>query len=123
MSANEPETTEDAKWSETPALMLKKVAADSARLLEQKRPAILQFFKYNHLPQHLQDVSAPYSEQAFRLVTTLHGGPMNSRNPNELFGAPTSKKKAPPPNRRARRAAASRARKAKKTTTKKAPAR
>lgn len=35
------------------------------------KPAILQFFRFDHLPQHLQDISAPYSEQAFRLFTTL----------------------------------------------------
>jgi len=36
---------------------------------------ILQFFVYDHLPPHLQEISKPYSEQANRLVETLPRNP------------------------------------------------
>lgn len=32
---------------------------------------ILQFFRYDHLPPHLQAVSRPWCELAHQLVTTL----------------------------------------------------
>ena len=35
---------------------------------------MLQFFAYEHLPEHLQEVSKPFSELAQRIVDTL---PMN----------------------------------------------
>ena len=34
-----------------------------------------QFFRYGHLPQHLQDISAPFGELARRLVMTLPRNP------------------------------------------------
>jgi hypothetical protein len=33
--------------------------------------AIMQFFVYGHLPQHLQEVSAPFSALAWNIITTL----------------------------------------------------
>lgn len=38
---------------------------------------ILQFFKYEHLPMHLQVVSAPFCELARALVDEEHGLPRN----------------------------------------------
>jgi hypothetical protein len=32
---------------------------------------LLQFFKYDHLPQHLQEVSKPFCDLAMHLVETL----------------------------------------------------
>ena len=36
--------------------------------------ALLRFFAYDHLPEHLQTVSAPFAELAHRMVETLPGG-------------------------------------------------
>lgn len=36
---------------------------------------ILQFFKYEHLPTHLQEVSKPFGEMARRIVDTLPRNP------------------------------------------------
>lgn len=35
----------------------------------------LQFFKYDHLPERLQDVSRPFSELAHSMVETLPPNP------------------------------------------------
>ncbi|MCJ8352360.1 hypothetical protein [Moritella sp.] len=32
---------------------------------------IMQFFKYSHLPEHLQEISKPFCELADQLVSTL----------------------------------------------------
>ena len=34
----------------------------------------LQFFKYKHLPKHLQEVSRPFSELAHKINATLDDG-------------------------------------------------
>jgi len=36
---------------------------------------IMQFFAYDHLPQHLQDVSKPFGELAQQIVATLPPNP------------------------------------------------
>ena len=36
---------------------------------------IQQFFEYAHLPQHLQDVSAPFCELAQKIIDTLPRNP------------------------------------------------
>lgn len=36
---------------------------------------IMQFFAYGHLPEHLQEVSKPFSEQADRIVASLPRNP------------------------------------------------
>lgn len=36
---------------------------------------LLQFFAYEHLPEHLQVVSRPFSELANSIVTTLPANP------------------------------------------------
>jgi hypothetical protein len=35
------------------------------------RPAIMEFFEYEHLPEHLQKVSRPFCELAEELVVNL----------------------------------------------------
>ena len=42
--------------------------------MEQK-DHILQFFSFEHLPLHLQEVSRPFSEMADRIVSTLPRNP------------------------------------------------
>ncbi len=37
--------------------------------------SIMQFFKYDHLPPHLQTVSQPFGELAERVVATLPRNP------------------------------------------------
>ncbi|MBS3648747.1 hypothetical protein KEU06_08905 [Pseudaminobacter sp. 19-2017] len=37
--------------------------------------AILQFFAYEHLPAHLQDISRPFGEMAKSIVDTLPRNP------------------------------------------------
>ena len=39
---------------------------------------ILQFFVYDHLPQHLKEVSKPFGEMAYRLMATLPRNPERS---------------------------------------------
>jgi hypothetical protein len=39
------------------------------------REHILQFFAFSHLPAHLQEVSAPFSDLAARIVATLPRNP------------------------------------------------
>jgi hypothetical protein len=36
---------------------------------------ILQFFVYDHLPPHLQEISKPYGEMANKLIETLPRNP------------------------------------------------
>jgi hypothetical protein len=36
-----------------------------------ERYPILEFFQYNHLPEHLQKVSAPWCTLAWKVVRTL----------------------------------------------------
>jgi hypothetical protein len=39
---------------------------------------LMQFFAYEHLPPHLQDVSAPFSHQARELLLTLPANRMRT---------------------------------------------
>jgi len=39
-----------------------------------RRPDIMQFFTYAHLPQHLQDVSRPFCELAERVLEVTGAG-------------------------------------------------
>ena len=36
---------------------------------------IMQFFAYGHLPQHLQEISAPFNTVAYNIVATLPRNP------------------------------------------------
>ena len=42
--------------------------------MEQKEH-IIQFFKYDHLPQHLQGVSKPFSDLAHQICEQIHRNP------------------------------------------------
>ena len=42
---------------------------------ELRADTILQFFRYAHLPPHLQEVSAPFAQQAKAIVETLPRNP------------------------------------------------
>lgn len=48
---------------------------------------ILQFFAYEHLPAHLQEVSKPFSELANQLVETLPSNPETSTALRKLLEA------------------------------------
>lgn len=37
------------------------------------KPAILKYFKYDHLPTHLQEISKPFSELAEKMADTIQG--------------------------------------------------
>ena len=39
---------------------------------------ILKYFKYDHLPEHLKDVSRPFCELATKIEETLPNGPEKS---------------------------------------------
>lgn len=44
--------------------------------MNEKRPNnLMQFFAYEHLPEHLQEVSKPFCELAKRLDETLASNP------------------------------------------------
>lgn len=53
----------------------------NARNLEH----IIQFFDFEHLPLHLQDVSAPFKELAYRIVDTLPRNPERSTSLRKLL--------------------------------------
>lgn len=44
---------------------------DAPSAVVMPRMDILQYFAYEHLPQHLQEVSKPFHEMAHRMATTL----------------------------------------------------
>lgn len=41
----------------------------------QQPEHIMQFFAFDHLPTHLQEVSRPFAEMAARIVSTLPRNP------------------------------------------------
>lgn len=40
-----------------------------------QRSPLMQFFKYDHLPEHLQAVSKPFGDLAEHIESTLPGNP------------------------------------------------
>ena len=48
---------------------------------------LLQFFKYEHLPQHLQDVSKPFCELAKHMAETLPPNPESTTAMRKLLEA------------------------------------
>jgi hypothetical protein len=48
---------------------------------------ILVYFRYEHLPEHLQDVSAPFRKLAFQMVENLPPGPEVSAGLRKLLEA------------------------------------
>jgi hypothetical protein len=40
-------------------------------MVEARTESLLQFFAYDHLPEHLREVSAPFGELADHIVQTL----------------------------------------------------
>lgn len=48
---------------------------------------LLQFFKYEHLPPHLQEVSKPFADLANSIVVTLPSNPERSTALRKLLEA------------------------------------
>ena len=48
---------------------------------------ILQFFKYEHLPQHLQVISKPFCEQAQEIAKTIPRNPERTAGLRKLLEA------------------------------------
>jgi len=48
---------------------------------------LLQFFKYEHLPEHLQNVSRPFGELAKEIVDTLPDNPERTTALRKLLEA------------------------------------
>lgn len=48
---------------------------------------MLQFFKYDHLPQHLQAVSKPFSDLAEKIVITYPANPERTAGLRKLLEA------------------------------------
>jgi len=48
---------------------------------------VLQFFTYEHLPEHLQKVSKPFCELAGIIVATLPSNPERTKALNKLLEA------------------------------------
>lgn len=48
---------------------------------------IMQYFKYDHLPEHLQEVSAPIGELAKQMNESLPDGPEKSTGLRKLLEA------------------------------------
>jgi hypothetical protein len=61
--------------SRLPLNAIESAPGGSGLLKETKMEHILQFFAYAHLPAHLQEVSRPFSEMAYRMVETLPRNP------------------------------------------------
>jgi len=51
------------------------VESEQAQSGDSINEHIMQFFAYSHLPEHLQNVSKPFYELAFHIVTTLPRNP------------------------------------------------
>lgn len=43
--------------------------------MEENREPLLQFFKFEHLPEHLQKISEPFSKLAWLIYETLPRNP------------------------------------------------
>lgn len=43
--------------------------------MEKRENQLLKYFKYDHLPEHLQIINRPFGELAEKLEETLPGGP------------------------------------------------
>lgn len=48
---------------------------------------LLQFFTWSHLPEHLQDVSRPFSDLAYRIASTLPRNPERTAALRKLLEA------------------------------------
>ena len=48
---------------------------------------LLQFFKYDHLPEHLQAVSKPFGDLAFQIDSTLPNNPEKTTALRKLLEA------------------------------------
>ncbi len=48
---------------------------------------LLQFFHYEHLPAHLQEISKPFSELAVQVVSTLPSNPERTAGLRKLLEA------------------------------------
>ncbi len=48
---------------------------------------MLQFFSYQHLPQHLQDVSKPFCELALKIVDNYPSNPERTAGLRKLLEA------------------------------------
>lgn len=48
---------------------------------------MMQFFAYDHLPQHLQEVSKPFWELANKIVTTYPANPERTAGLRKLLEA------------------------------------
>ena len=52
-----------------------------------KMERLLQFFEYQHLPPHLQEVSKPFCELAHTMIRTLPGNPESTVAMRKLLEA------------------------------------
>ncbi len=48
---------------------------------------ILKYFKFEHLPEHLKEISRPFSEMAHQMVATLPRNPERSAGLRKLLEA------------------------------------
>lgn len=48
---------------------------------------LLQFFAYDHLPKHLQEVSAPFAQLAMKMVADLPDNPERAMGLRKLLEA------------------------------------
>lgn len=55
--------------------------------MSQQHDYLLQFFEYKHLPEHLQEISAPFHFLAHRMVALLSSNPERSAGLRKLLEA------------------------------------
>ena len=63
-------------WSSVPGALEREVVSDFDReILPPPILHVLQFFEFDHLPPHLQEVSRPFAEMAGFLVSAIVWNP------------------------------------------------
>lgn len=55
--------------------------------MEEKKDRMLQFFQYEHLPPHLQEISKPFGDMARFIVETLPSNPERTAGLRKLLEA------------------------------------
>ena len=65
----------DTSWDESLGVTGCVDGRTGDQVIAKSVEPILQFFAYTHLPQHLQDVSKPFCDLAFRINTDVPRNP------------------------------------------------
>lgn len=81
------DTSWDASLGVTGCIDGKGTQTNTAPGMSVTVEPILQFFAYNHLPQHLQDVSKPFCDMAAKIVVDIPRNPERTVSLRKLLEA------------------------------------